>query len=318
VRQPVVRYVAPAGSTTGLAELSQRLGGAALGALEDGRLFVDRVRATEDRAVAAGSVIEVYAPRDAADGVTVLDERAGLVFVSKPPGVPTEPDRAGTSESVVARVATALGLPMTELHALSRLDAAVSGVVTLARTPAGRDLVDAARRAGRFRRRYVALALAAPEPRDGVWTGAIAQGERGKRKVVADAASEAQAATTRYRTVAEAPAALFDGRDATPRRAALLALAPVTGRTHQLRAHAANAGAPLLGDPSYGGPRRARLGDGRVHSLPRVLLHAAWVELEIANDALRVAATLPADFASTWEILGGEPRTLDDAFDGEG
>ena len=122
MKRPVVRWVAPAGPTTGLAELCARLGGAALGALEGGRLFVDGVRATEDRGVDAGSVIEVYAPRHPADAVTVLDERAGLVFVSKPSGVPTEPDRAGTSESVVARVATTLGVPMTELHALSRLD----------------------------------------------------------------------------------------------------------------------------------------------------------------------------------------------------
>lgn len=313
MRQPVVRYVTPAGSTTGLAELCAELGGAAVGALPDGRLFVDRVRATGDASVVGEHIVEVYAPREDVPDVVILHERWGLVFVSKPAGVPTEPDRAGSTASVVARVAAALGVPVTELHALSRLDAGVTGVVTLARTPAGRALVDAARRAGRFRRRYLALAACAPEPRDGVWSGAIAEGTRGRRQVLPADAAGAQAATTHYQTVAETEAALLDGSDPTPRRVALLALTPVTGRTHQLRAHAAGASAPLLGDPSYGGPRRARLPDGRVHTLPRVLLHAAWVELQLGAELVRVAAPLPADFVSTWETLRGDAAALDAA-----
>jgi 23S rRNA-/tRNA-specific pseudouridylate synthase len=309
VRQPVVRYVTPKGSATSLAELCALLGGEATGALSDGRLFVDRVRATADASIEGEHVVEVYAPRHDPEEVAILHQHAGLVFVSKPAGVSTEPDHAG-SNSVVARVAAALGVAVTELHALSRLDAGVTGVVTLARTPAGRSLVDAARRAGRFRRRYLALAARAPEPRDGTWSGAIAGGARGKRKVLPQGAEEAQAATTHYRTLAEAEAAFFDGRDPTPARAALLALTPVTGRTHQLRAHAARASAPLLGDASYGGPRRARLPDGRVHALPRVLLHAAWVELEVGAERLRVAAPLPPDFVATWATLRGDAGAL--------
>jgi 23S rRNA-/tRNA-specific pseudouridylate synthase len=314
VRQPVVRYVTPAGSSTSLAALCAELGGAAAGALEDGRVFVDRVRAASDRAIEGEHVVEVYAPREDVAEVTILHERAGLVFVAKPPGLPTEPDRAGAS-SVVARVAAALSVPEAELHALSRLDVGVSGVVTLARTPGGRALVDAARRAGRFRRRYVALASSAPDPAGGTWSSAIARAARGKRRVAPEGAADAQEATTHYRTVAEAGEALLDGRDATPRRAALLALTPFTGRTHQLRAHAASAGAPLLGDPSYGGPRRARLATGRVLSLSRVMLHAGWVELAIGAERWRVAASPPLDFTSTWEALGGEATALDRALD---
>jgi 23S rRNA pseudouridine1911/1915/1917 synthase len=318
VRPPILRYVVPAGASTELGALCSELGGAATGALSEGRVFVDRVRATNDRAVEAGAVIEVYAARDAAEDVVVLHERAGLVFVSKPSGIPTEPDHAGTASSVVARVAAALGVPATEVHALSRLDAGVSGVVTLARTPAGRELVDGLRKSGRFVRRYAALATAAPEPKDGTWSGAIARSERGRRKVVAEDAEDAEDArhaTTRYRTVATSGAVRFDGRDATPQSAALLALSPVTGRTHQLRAHAANAGVPLLGDPTYGGPRRARLADGRVLPLTRVFLHAAWVELELRTEHLRVTAPFPPDLVSTWEALGGDVAALERALD---
>lgn len=317
MRQPVIRYVTPPGSTSGLAALCAELGGAAAGALEDGRVFVDRVRETSDRTLEGEHVLEIYAPREDLADVTILKERAGLVFVAKPPGMPTEPDRAGSASSVVARVAAALAVPESELHALSRLDAGVSGVVTLARTAGGRAVVEAARRAGRFGRRYVALAAGTPAPASGTWSGAIARAARGKRRVAPEGAADAQEATTRYRTIASAGPALFDGRDGAPRSATLLALTPITGRTHQLRAHAASAGAPLLGDPSYGGPRRARLATGRVLPLPRVLLHAAWVELEAGAERWRVAAPLPPDLVSTWEALGGDVAALERALDRE-
>jgi 23S rRNA-/tRNA-specific pseudouridylate synthase len=314
----VLRYVTPAGSSTGLSALCAELGGAARDALSDGRLFVDRTRETSDRNVEGEHVVEVYAPREETSDIVVLYEREGLVFVAKPPGIPTEPDRAGSAGSVVARVATALSIPPEELHALSRLDVGVSGVVTLARHPAGRALVDAARRAGRFHRRYVAIAAGAPDPADGTWSGAISRGARGRREIAPDDAETAQAATTHYQTIATATPALLDGRDPVPRSAALLALMPVTGRTHQLRAHASSAGTPLLGDPSYGGPRRVRLTSGRVLSLPRVFLHAAWVELRVGSEQLRVAAPLPADFAETWDVLGGDATALERAIDAEG
>jgi 23S rRNA-/tRNA-specific pseudouridylate synthase len=310
-----LRYVTPAGSSTGLAALCAELGGAARDALSDGRLFVDRVRETSDRSVEGEHVVEVYAARADTDDIVVLYEREGLVFVAKPPGVPTEPDRAGSAGSVLARVAAALSVPVQELHALSRLDVGVSGVVTLARSPAGRALVDTARRAGRFHRRYVAIAAGAPNPADGTWSGAISRGAGGRREIAAEAATDAKEATTHYRTMATASPALLDGRDPVPRSAALLALTPVTGRTHQLRAHASSAGAPFLGDPSYGGPRRVRLTNGRVVSLPRVLLHAAWVELRVGSEQLCITAPLPPDFIATWELLGGDAIALERALD---
>jgi len=310
MKQPVVRFVVPLGSTADLAELCRRFGGAATTALGDGRLFVNAERVEADRVVNAGSVVEIFAARAEPNAFSILLERDGLVFVDKPPGVATEPDHAGSAASVVGRVATALGLPASAIHALSRLDVGVSGVVTLSTTDAARRLATELRAAGGFRRRYLALAVRAPEPTAGCWAEPIGRGARGRFEV---GGRDARAAATAYKTLATASAVWLDGRSEERTRPALVALDPETGRTHQLRAHAAHAGAPLLGDPSYGGPRRLRLDGGRVLGLGRVFLHAHAVELILDTESVRVSAPFPADFSELWSSIGGDDGSLHEA-----
>jgi 23S rRNA pseudouridine955/2504/2580 synthase/23S rRNA pseudouridine1911/1915/1917 synthase len=286
--------VLPEGASEELGALVGRLGTAADGALVAGRVFVDGRRTTEPHTVvAAGSAVEVHAGRELALGVEILAEHRGLVFASKPAGMATEPDHAGIEGSLVAQVATLLGTARTGLHALSRLDVGVSGVVTLARDAEARRFVTELREKGRFGRRYIALAPRAPEPSAGEWAQPV----------------EGRDACTRYAVVARGKPAYLPSRSAKRDAVepALLALSPVTGRTHQLRVHAAQAGAPLLGDTAHGGPTRLLLPSGSVCGLERVSLHAAWVELDNAGERLRVAAPLPSDLVELWQTLGGAP-----------
>ncbi len=93
----------------------------------------------------------------------------------------------------------------------------------------------------------------------------------------------------------------------------LLALEPQTGRTHQLRVHAAAAGAALLGDVRYGGEKRVTLADGRVVTGRRVMLHC---ERLVLPDVVRGEGTLtltspvPADFRQVFLALGGDEGAL--------
>ena len=107
---------------------------------------------------------------------------------------------------------------------------------------------------------------------------------------------------------------------ATASSAALLALEPVTGRTHQLRVHASHAGAPLLGDRVYGGPQRLTLSSGRVLSIDRVALHAARVRVPRKDGGVLEVTSSPSDaLREWWKELGGEASAWelaleDDAF----
>jgi 23S rRNA-/tRNA-specific pseudouridylate synthase len=94
---------------------------------------------------------------------------------------------------------------------------------------------------------------------------------------------------------------------ASPPAATLLWLEPETGRTHQLRVHAAAAGLALLGDRHYGGAPRIVLPDGSVHGARRTMLHCARVSLPdpAGGEALRFETLPPVDFGQLWAAAGG-------------
>jgi len=288
-----------------LGDIAADLGAGGAAALADGRVFVDGRRVTEASVVVpVGSVLEVYALRNVDRDVTVLAEHAGFVFVDKPPGLATEPDHAGVEASVVARVAERLGVARSELHALSRLDVGVSGVVTLARSAEAREQAARLRERGAWRRRYVALSCGAPEPESGTWDQALL-----RPRATRSGRHAERAASTRYALSGTAGPVFVPSRAGNAEvRPALLALAPVTGRTHQLRLHAAGAGVPLLGDGTYGGPERLVLASGAVRPLERVALHSAWVELELAGRKLRILAPIPPELGALWQALGGDEQ----------
>ena len=236
-------------------------------------------------------------PPIAAGELVVLGEHRGLLFVDKPAGLQTEPD-ARHEDTLVSRIAAQLGLPRAQVHPLSRLDTGVSGVVTLGLTTEARRLVTEWRERGRFRRRYFALASGAALPSSGSWSESIGRASGNLRAV---GGRNPEPAHTDYALVASSP----PQERASPCQLQLLALAPRTGRTHQLRVHAAAHGAPLLGDRAYGGVSRLTAATGSVRSLARIALHAAWVELPLAPP-LRFEDAVPAELTAIWADFAGD------------
>jgi 23S rRNA pseudouridine1911/1915/1917 synthase len=268
--------------------------GADAAAVAEGRVFVGRTRARSlDELVRAGDEVTFTEEGALSPDVVILVDEDGLVAADKPAHLATIPDHAGSTSNLLARVAAALGTNPGELHATSRLDRGVSGVVVFARTVQAQKRLHEARDQGTYVRRYVAIAAQAPAPPHGQWDAPIGRAKDPRHR--AAFGRDPAEALSRYAVIA-----VSGGK-------ALLALEPVTGRTHQLRVHAAHAGAPLLGDRTYGGPSRLTLPTGRVIPLDRIALHAARVRVPRADGSLiEVVAPVPEELCEWWRALGGE------------
>jgi 23S rRNA pseudouridine955/2504/2580 synthase len=174
-----------------------------------------------------------------------------------------------------------------------RLDRDTSGVLVLGRTARAAAELARAFRTRAVRKLYWAVVVGVPRPPAGRIDLALAKSRSGAGpgERVAPDAEEGKRAVTLYRVV-----------DRAGRKAAWLALEPLTGRTHQLRAHAAALGTPILGDGKYGG-RRAFLPGAAMAR--RVHLHARAIRLPRPGGGfLDLVAPLPAHMAETFGFLG--------------
>ncbi len=194
----------------------------------------------------------------------VLHRDADLLVVYKPPFLPTTSN--GQQPCLVDWV-KAQDPQAPQLHPTSRLDSPVSGLVTFARTKKANAHLLTMRTEGSYQRSYLALCQHPPTPSSGDWHWSIGLDPNNRKARRIDGLA-AKAAHTHYRCL------LPDSLEQTEHPSInVLKLWPRTGRTHQLRVHAAQAGSPLWGDRLYGGPLRYTAADGSVIDAPRVMLH---------------------------------------------
>jgi 23S rRNA pseudouridine955/2504/2580 synthase len=205
-----------------------------------------------------------------------------------------------------------------------RLDKDTSGVLLLARTREMAQSLTAAIRHKETRKIYWALVAGVPTPYLGeVRYGLVKAGGHGKggegEKMRAihprdiDSTPGAKRAHTLYATLYRVAS-----------RAAWVAMEPITGRTHQLRAHMAEIGHPIIGDGKYGGSGQENLGDGWGAQLGGVIskqlhLHARSMTFlhPVTRKVVTVTAPLPEHMAHSWDTLGWEESFAnDDPFEG--
>src|SRR6185312_5916124 len=145
-----------------------------------------------------------------------------------------------------------------------RLDKDTSGVLLIARTAAAAAFFTRAFRDKTTRKTYWAIVAGLPKMRQGRIDLALAKG-MGKGGERVRAADDGKDAVTYYQVI-----------DSAGERASWLALLPLTGRTHQLRAHCAAIDTPILGDGKYGGAAAHIPGGAAAH---RLHLHARALEI---------------------------------------
>jgi len=205
--------------------------------------------------MSARSVPDADAYRPPPDvGLEVLHAEPAFVVLAKPPGLLSEPGRGPDKRDSLLVRAQAVYPDARIVH---RLDLPTSGVIVLAREALAHASLSEAFRERAVDKRYEALVHGRPAQDDGEIDLPLAVDWPNRpRQVVCRATGKPS--LTRYRVMGEAR---VDGVGTLTR----VALAPVTGRTHQLRVHLASLGCPIAGDPFYG-----VAGD----AAPRMMLHA--------------------------------------------
>ena len=233
----------------------------------------------------------------------VLYADEALLVVNKPPGLvvhPTYKHPDGTMTDAIFAWCEALGASRPWL--LHRLDKDTSGVTLFARTEESRRALARQFAQRMTRKRYLAIALWPDElSLSGEVDAPLWRDPLDRRRVIIVPEPPGQASRTRYRTLARSPRPNDGASGSAPAGFALLLAEPVTGRTHQIRAHLTSLGAPLVGDAMY-------LPEGsEVATLaPRVMLHAWKLTIRYPlNGSLRTfTAPPPSDFLDAARALG--------------
>jgi 23S rRNA pseudouridine955/2504/2580 synthase len=186
-----------------------------------------------------------------------------------------------------------------------RLDKDTSGCLLVARTRFAAAALSHTFRSRAARKIYWALVKGVPRPRQGRVSTFLAKGggpEGELMRVAQHGEKDASHAVTYYAVV-----------DHAAQKLSWLSMKPVTGRTHQLRAHAAFIGHPIVGDEKYFDVENWQLPGGlqnRLHLLARRI-----VVPHPRGGVIDVTAPLPPHMRQTWSVLGFDDSEYDPIVD---
>ncbi len=220
----------------------------------------------------------------------IIYEDAAIIALNKPSGLSSQGGRGQhkTLDDLLVAFARSNGKRPDLIH---RLDRDTSGVILAAKTKPAASFLGKAMMGRKFKKTYLAMVAAPPDPKDGIIDAPLRRDEQGREaymRVCAPDHPDAETANSRYRTLA------------VGQGAALIELRPQTGRMHQLRVHLAHIGRPILGDARYGGGLTA---NGAPVS--RLMLHARALEFPHPEGGLkRIDAEPPADFIAVASAAG--------------
>ena len=211
------------------------------------KILVNGVSQHTDYQVSPGDritvLLDVEMPQYPAEEgpLTVLYEDEHLLAVDKPAGMLIHPSRATLTGTLANRVLAYYEKTgqKSAFHPITRLDRDTFGIVLLAKNPHIHARFTQQQEEKVMGKTYHALVFGAPEGDHGIIDAPIARRELPSLLRYVNHL-EGKPSLTAYRLLAKYE------------QTSLLALQPITGRTHQLRVHCAHMGFPILGDPQYG------------------------------------------------------------------
>lgn len=288
--------------------------------IRNGQIRVDSKRAKPSTRLAAGQDVRIPPIQDKPkDGVKrdlteketaliksmVIYEDEDVIAINKPYGLATQGGTKTTHhiDAMLSALTNSKGVKPRLVH---RLDKETSGVLLLARS------ADAARKLGAafssrdIKKIYFAVTAPVPTPRQGRVNAPIAKGEGGRkeRMEINGDREDSKKAVTMYSVL-----------ETAGDNAAFVAFWPRTGRTHQIRVHAADVlNTPLLCDTKYGGQGPKDF-DG-MDVAKRLHLHAARIICPhpFKKGMLDISAPLPEELVKSFKSFGFNTKFKADPF----
>jgi len=276
--------------------------------LRKGEVRVNRKRVDAEYRVAAGDEVRLppvridrsSEPGRPSSSLQELVERAviyqdkHLLVIDKPSGVAVH-GGSGMSHGVIE--ALRASRPRETLELVHRLDRDTSGCLAVARDRATLTSLHALIRESGMHKTYLGLV-------SGSW-------QLGTKRIDAPLATDDRRHGERHVRVAAAgkdSVSVFKPVEFFGSLATLMEIDIPTGRTHQIRVHAAFAGHPLLGDDKYGD--RERNAELKRQGLRRIFLHAHSIAFDWPGSGVpfHVSAPLPAELAAVIDTIGAKKR----------
>lgn len=213
----------------------------------------------------------------------VIYKDNNIIVLNKPSGLAVQ---GGTNTKYhIDRMLPELKFEREEAPKLvHRIDKDTSGILVLARDRKNADILTKAFREHSLQKTYLALVKGCPKKQCGQINAPLEK--IGEKMAVTD---EGKKAVTDFEVV-----------DYLADKFALVRAWPLTGRTHQIRAHLEYLGTPIVGDDKYFGLKREKFGDIK----DKLYLHAYKIDLSNIYKGVKIKAELPEHFVQALQIFG--------------
>jgi len=285
--------------------------------IRKGELRVNGKRAQPKQRLEAGQAVRIpplrldqprpRSPENEADAKTrdflksiTLHEDADVLVLNKPMGLAVQ-GGSGTTRHLDGMLEVLRDAQGQRPRLVHRLDKDTAGCLLVAKTRFAATALAKTFRTRSARKVYWALVAGVPKPRQGRISTYLAKEEREDdsfMRIARHGEEGASHAVTYYAVV-----------DTAARQLSWLSLKPVTGRTHQLRAHMAHVGHPIVGDPKYFSKENWELPGGmqnRLHLLARRI-----VVPHPRGGTIDITAPLPPHMRQSWNLIGFDADRYD-------
>jgi 23S rRNA pseudouridine955/2504/2580 synthase len=270
--------------------------------LRSGQVRVDGGRVKSDTRVQPGL-------RHASDhellSRMLLHEDAKVIVLNKPPGIAVQ-GGSGVNRHIDEMLEAWTSPKGEKPRLVHRLDRDTSGVLVVARTRGAAQKLTAAFRERDTKKTYWALVKGVPRKREdkiSTWLVKEQTPDGDRMRIAKHGEDGADHAISYYRIVEQAG-----------QNFAWLEMEPYTGRTHQLRVHAAHIGHPIIGDPKYFEAEPSWSFPGGVQN--RLHLHARHIDIPHPDGGrLKISAPMPHHMVQSWNLIGFDMASAEEDAD---